>query len=517
MKGNGIRRIACFVLLAAALTGCHKVEDTQPAQESAAVENLRVIMMGTEPEEGMEELYEALDALTIPDLNCRVRFTFVPWGNERKQLNIAVASGEYDIIPGGVFSDYQIQISRNAFLNLNDYLYLVPELVEHYNYYSEDYLKQCEVDGGLYGIPQFDQGGLQHDNEGFFYREDLRQKWGCPEIVSLETMEKYLYAAKQDSQYQDEALITDNRIWQSLWIMLAGDRYWEVGSMQETPLVVVSVDNPAVVLNRMETPEFMMVLEYLKKWKQDGILEADMLSLSDNEGGRGLELILSDRKPCETNVPVWSVGSTYMRSLTMAHSDWTYGFFMYLSANGEYYRNEKNVKSALYVSSRTKYPETAVRFLEKIHTDQRYFDLVRYGVEGIHYHNVDGAVSYEGIPASNAFGMTVAGDRLLGRKYLSFNDQWTQVSDGIDAWREETLAVARENPISGYNFAAGGLGREINRLEAVRLQYFQPLVCGYYDTPQDLEQAVARLEQAGLAAYIEEIERQLGAYMGTDQ
>lgn len=99
MKGNGIRRTACFVLLAAALTGCHKAEDTQPSQESAAVENLRVIMMGTEPEEGMEELYEALDALTIPDLNCRVRFTFVPWGNERKQLNIAVASVEYDIIP----------------------------------------------------------------------------------------------------------------------------------------------------------------------------------------------------------------------------------------------------------------------------------------------------------------------------------------------------------------------------------------------------------------------------------
>lgn len=138
-------------------------------------------------------------------------------------------------------------------------------------------------------------------------------------------------------------------------------------------------------------------------------------------------------------------------------------------------------------------------------------------MEGIHYHNVDGAVSYEGIPASNAFGMTVAGDSLLGRKYLSFNDQWTQVNERIDAWREEALAAAGENPVSGYNFAAVGLEREINRLEAVRMQYFQPLVCGYYDTPEDLKQAVARLEQAGLAAYIEEIERQLGAYMGTVQ
>lgn len=98
-------------------------------------------------------------------------------------------------------------------------------------------------------------------------------------------MEQYLYAAKEDPQFQDEALITDNRIWQSLWILLAGDRYWEVSSMQETPFVVVPADDPSVVLNRLETPEFQEVLEYLKKWKQDGILGADMLALSDNEGG----------------------------------------------------------------------------------------------------------------------------------------------------------------------------------------------------------------------------------------
>lgn len=512
VRVNGIRLIICSALISAVLAGCQKAEDPPLAQESAAVANLRVIMMGNEPGEGIDELYEALDALTVPDLNCRVRFTFVPWGNERKQLNIAVASGEYDIIPGGVFSDYQIQISRNAFLNLNDYLDLVPDLVEHYDYYSKGYLKQYEVDGRLYGIPQFDKGGLQYDNEGFFYREDLRREWGCPDIVSLETMEEYLYAAKKDPQYQNEALITDNRIWQSLWIMLAGDRYWEIGSMQETPLVVVPVDDPTVVLNRLETPEFQEVLEYLKKWKEDGILEADMLSLSDNEGGHGLELMLSDRKPCETNAPVWSVGSMYVRSLTVSHPEWTYGFFMYLSANEAFYRNEKNVKSALYISSRTKYPETAVRLLEKIHTDQRYYDLIRYGVDGIHYRSVDGAVSYEGILASNQFGMTVAEDSLLNRDLMSINGQWTMVSDRIDAWREETLAVAKKNPLGSYEFMTGGVEQEIEQLETVRLQYFQPLVCGYYDRPEDLEQVISRLDQAGMEKYIGEIERQLAAY-----
>ena len=33
----------------------------------------------------MDEIYEQLDALTIPELNCTLRFDFIPWGNERKQ------------------------------------------------------------------------------------------------------------------------------------------------------------------------------------------------------------------------------------------------------------------------------------------------------------------------------------------------------------------------------------------------------------------------------------------------
>ncbi len=325
-------------------------------------------------------------------------------------------------------------------------------------------------------------------------------------------MEQYLYAAKKDPQYQDEALITDNRIWQSLWIMLAGDRYWEVGSMQETPFVVVSADEPGVVVNRLETPEFQEVLEYLEKWKQDGILEADMLALSDNEGEHGLELMLAERKPCETNVPIWSVSASYIRSLTAAHPEWTYGFFMYLSANRVFYRNEKAVGSALYVSSRTKYPETAVKLLEKIHTDQRYYDLFLYGVDGIHYHDVDGAVSYEGIPTANKYGMTVANDSLLGRQYLEADEQWEEVCSKIDAWREEAVAMAGTNLLDNYEFAAGGLERELQRLETVRLQYFQPLVCGYYNAPGDLERAIGQMEKAGVAEYMEEIERQIAVY-----
>ena len=61
---------------------------------------------------------------------------------------------------------------------------------------------------------------MKNIGEGFFYREDLRREWGLEEIHDLATMEAYLYRAKQEERYQDAPLITDNRIWSSLWLML---------------------------------------------------------------------------------------------------------------------------------------------------------------------------------------------------------------------------------------------------------------------------------------------------------
>ena len=76
MGKRDVRLAFGVLLLAMMLTGCRKTDPVQEIQESAAVENLRVIVMGNEPRDGMKELYGALDALTVPELNCRVRFTF---------------------------------------------------------------------------------------------------------------------------------------------------------------------------------------------------------------------------------------------------------------------------------------------------------------------------------------------------------------------------------------------------------------------------------------------------------
>lgn len=518
MKQRDRRWIIRGVLLLGTLlfAGCGRADNGEEgtAQEEGSrglPVNFRAVTLGNMPEGGMDEIYEQLDALTIPELNCTLRFDFIPWGNERKQLNIATASGEYDFIPGGVFSDYRTLVFKNAFLDLNKYLDAVPLLREHYGIFDPDTLKKCEISGGLYGIPQFGQGMMKNIGEGFFYREDLRREWGLEEIHDLATMEAYLYRAKQEERYQDAPLITDNRIWSSLWLMLTKGNYLEINSTLETPFVVVEAANPHVVLNRTETPEFREVLAYIKKWKEDGILTSDMLAMSDNEGERGRILFLQDKKPCETNIPVWSINASWIAGLCERHPDWEFGFFPYLYNDRAYYVASLAGNSVISVSARTTEPELALKLLEKIHTDQRYYDLVAYGVEGSNYNLVDGKISLDGIGSENRFSWTAVTDDVMGYEAVPIDERWDLVYQRILRWSEECAEKAQDDPLDG--FAIVPSDKEQAAIDRVWLQYFQPLVCGYReDYLQELDAANERLQEAGFDRYLAALQEQLTEY-----
>lgn len=494
--------------------GCQPQTTTpdKPAQEEP-VANLKAIILGTPPAEGMDELYRQLDELTIPELNCTLRFEYIPWGDERVQLNIAIASGEYDLIPGGVFSDYRTLAGKNAFLDLNDYLDLVPDLRTHYTSQSKLALEDCEINGGLYGIPQFSIG-IENADEGFFYREDLRKAWGLEPVTDLETMEAYLYRAKEDPAYQNQPLITDNRIWTSLWLLCSKGRYLETGSMLETPFLVARADNPGLLVNRMETPEFQEVLRYIRKWQEDGILESDMLALSDNEGTRGRQMILSDLKPCETNIPFWALSGFSCES-EMEHPDWEYGYFPYVKNQDKWYWESIADVSVISVSSRTLHPEIAVRFLEKAHTDQRYYNLLRYGVEGIHYKLVDGMLDYTDVPIENGFGWTPIGDTLMDYESWPVSEKWhEETAKPYDDWVQSLAAQAGENPLAGFQPEPRGLEQVLEEMEKVRLQYFQPILCGYQNDPEEaLGEAMDMLYRAGYGKYFDQIQNQLTEYL----
>lgn len=50
-------------------------------------------------------------------------------------------------------------------------------------------------------------------------------------------------------------------------------------------------------------------------------------------------------------------------------------------------------------------------------------------------------------------------------------------------------------------------------MEEARILYFQPLVCGYYEGEEDIEEAVEELRKRGLDQYLESIQSALNEHM----
>ena len=160
------------------------------------------------------------------------------------------------------------------------------------------------------------------------------------------------------------------------------------------------------------------------------------------------------------------------------------------------------------ISAKTTEPELAMKLLEKIHTDMRYYSLVAYGAEGENYNLVDGKIGFDGISSQNRFGWTAVTDDTMSYEGIPVNKKWDEVYHALPDWSKEPGKTLKDDPLDGFTFVLSG--KEQAAVERVWLQYFQPLVCGYGDDYLEaLEAANGRLYEAGFEQYLEVIQEQL--------
>ena len=480
---------------------------TDQGAEDEEIVILKAFTIGQEPAAGTDIFYEQLDALTVKDLGIKVRFDYIPWGDEKNEINLSIISGEYDLYVGGNFSDFKVMAAKNAFLDLKPLLSEVPELAAHYSVVSDKTLESCEIGGKLYGIPQFGKvlNGVMAD-EGFMYREDLRKEWELPHINSLETMEQYMYKAMEE--YPESSVVMDNRIWSCLWNILAADKYLEIGSYMDTPYVVVSIDDPYTVIDRTQTPEFKIVLEYASKWYRDGIIDHDILTLSANEGTQITELVKADKKVNTTNSPAWSLTAT-VNEINNIHPEWEMGWYDYVFGKAPVYLPSVVNATCISINPNCKEAVKALQFIEKAHTDQNYYDLLRWGVEGVNYNRIDGKITTVGIGAKNVKpSWTGLIDGYMEEETLSASAYWQEQMDATRMTPEEF------SPLDGFIYDLTGLSAETAAMESVKTQYMTPLLCGITQSIEvDYENLQIQLKKAGIEKYIAQLQRQMDIFM----
>lgn len=510
MMSKKIYKLLLIFLSLQLLAGCagspKKIEQKKAEEKTVT---LRILTMGEEPTNGMDSFYQQLDQMTREDLGCIVRFTYIPWGNEKQEIDSAIASGEYDIYCNGVFSNYREKAAKNAFLDLKPYLGMVPELTKHYEQLDKAVLEECEMNGKLYGLPQLDYKTSVR-NGIFLYREELCDKWGIEKVTDLDSMEQYLYTAKA-TDYQKHLMITDNRIWECLFIILGGSDYLEITSIQDMPYAVIDIENPKNVVCRMETEAFKKTLLYVSKWYRDGIIDSDILGVTDNEANRAIQMLLADQKPCETNSTLSAVEQNYIPILYEKNPQWQWNFYYYSEKN-PVYRCSLSNDTCTSISSKCLYPEKAIQFIELAHTNENYYDLLRYGVEGINYEKKDGKILYENISSKDRYtSWTGLSDLFMEKQIILPDEHWNTLVENFQkehVWKEMTVG---DHPLNGFELDYSNINKE--ELDKAWNVYMKPLVCGVTkDWEADYEIAMEKMYEAGLNEYIEEVQKQVSAY-----
>lgn len=486
--------VTTAVFAAAGLT-LYLCRQTAVISDTADVETIHVVSMGTAPACGMDRFYEELDALTISELGFRVRVEYIPWGQESIRLPRVIENAEADILCGGTWSKYADYAQKNAFVDLEPLLDSVPTLKKTLvDFVGEDYLNIVGTNGSLYGIPEMTSTPTIY---GVLYREDLRIAWGLEEITDFAALESYLYRATAEGY---EAPVCDEGIMFHLWHLTAGNRYIFVPNLGEH--FVVPLDDMSRVSLWYETPEYRECLDILQRWYQDGIIRQDILVGMQRENDADMA---ADRVCIDLTSHLDAVDKYYIPVIMEANPDYQLRFLPCgMLTEGFPYYNGTLSGTMVSIASRSAHAEEALRFIEKVFTDERYSHLVRYGVEGLNYINQDGCLSYVGITSENIHrswtGMIHDAFKLSSLSaYATWNESLQQARDFVT---QQIKLQNTRDPFTGFSYDMTQCRSSLDAFTELVNGKWRMLTCG---VTEDVDADLAQMLQAFRAAGSDEV------------
>jgi len=153
-------------------------------------------------------------------------------------------------------------------------------------------------------------------------------------------------------------------------------------------------------------------------------------------------------------------------------------------------------------------PEGAMKFLNWLYGSQENFYLAIFGVEGVDYQLIDGALApmEEDAPLQEFFYEWMFDNA----SYKAFPADVSQ--DYIDAylaWDEGAVA----SPLLGFQFNNSNV-LEIEALLIEAMSTFVPIMTGFVDFDASYPELVQRLQDAGIDAYVAEVQAQIDAFLG---
>lgn len=460
---------------------------------------------GTAPMNDLDAVVEEVNKITEREINASVEIiAYNYYEYSQKMTNVIASSEVFDIChTSPSINHYFLNVQRKAFYPI-DYLLDTYAPVTK-SQVSEDIWKQVEVGGKKYATIN-----LQILPRTFSYF-----------LNNTENMEDFIKAKYPDYTYET--------IWQAPihklqfieeylgWLRQTGKGVGGYTSRIDTVATLQNLygfddlstgmgcpgavrasddlkDGKLTVVNQFESEEYQEMLEYATRWRQMGYIDSQKIqNAQDHEN---MDLVFNG---------TWKPGEEQVMSDGTVHNSIQLGEPTYFSS---FILGTMNA-----ISSRSKNPARAMKFIELMSTNKELHNLLQFGLEGEHYTKVEGEENrIELIPNSGYdnrwFGWG------LGNEFNSY--VYDQQPSDIHEQSQTINETARKPAVIGFNFDPEPVKQKIADCLAVSGEYMQTLSeGGYKDQEKAYQDFLAALKAAGCDDVIAEKQRQLDAWVAT--
>ena len=479
--------------------------------------------MGSKPR-GFNEVAEELNRRVEKELGFHVLIHWVENGDYKQKLNMKMIAGEeYDLMFDAPWCRLRNFASEGFYTDLSPFLHNdeYPGIKANF---SEQYMENNKYYGGNYYFPlEMEYGSGIH---GIAYRRDLSDKYGIGKIDSLEKLEKFFQAVQKNErkmiplavsqtrgffnfQRTDESAMADANIQGlqagcPLYILLNEDRTKVEQIVPEGAGDEAFRDFPKGFDYDFGMDRFKLYQEWNQYLDKDSIACLDATTPFQNGRAAAItsttEEWFNHQVKTKENVPEAEV-DLFLDNPRLANMEDGAIATSYLANN------------CICIPEVSKKKEKAVRFLDWIFSSQENNDLLTLGIEGKHWKSVTDT-TYEKLDTEYQFPSYTLS---LNPNFVKFE---ANIPENILEYREYGLREEsyKATPLAGFVLDQIPITTELAKINAVNSNITTAMAHGilpkgYKSVVELKKDNIEECYQKGLRVIIEEVERQVNAFL----
>ncbi len=434
---------------------------------------------------------EALSEITKEKIGASVKLQPIAYGSWQEQFNLLMSNSDerMDVIFTGLNNtSLSVMVSKGYLVELDEYLAGAGAATSKV---VGDYIRGGQVDGQTWAIPTM---------------RDLATSSGVMFLKSY--VDKYAIDTEAITEWSDltEVLktIKEGEGDSFTPMFLNGAQYTSLTSAFSDPLgdslgTLAPGTEDTTVINRFASEEYKEMITLIKSWYDAGYINKDAATTT----ALWQEAAQAGTSACWPN---------NMKPGQVENQANMIGQEMVGVPIGEDIVTTSSLQTAMWsIPYQAQDPERSMMLLNLMYTDEEFFNLLNWGVEGTHFvRTKDGHITFPDGVDANSSGWYLNLGWVFGNQFLSYF--WT--GNELDLWErtKEYNDAARMSPAAGFVFDSTNVKNEYAACQSVKEEFVRAIETGSQGL-EKVEEMNAKFEASGLQKIIDEKQRQLDEFL----